>query len=171
MISNEELVKLTEQYSDELYKYCFTISDGDRQLAEETAADVWLVVVKKHNRIKNGKYIFSYLRRTADRCMKHNKSGAEKIDRHELPLEVLDYMDGPETEVNDSYFEDAKDEESLLWSVMKKLSPGDREIFKLRYIDLKTLTDISGKIGIPYSTLRLRIKKIEEKIAELASQL
>ncbi len=171
MLNVEDLNELISLYGDSIFKYCLILSGWDRHLAEDVWEDVWLVVLSKRKSLKKSKYFYSYLRKTADRCMMENRRKIEDRRRHELSLEVLGYLKGAGSSVSDAYFEDAKDEESLLWDVMKMLPPDERELFKLRYIDLYSLTKISSLTGVPYSTVRLRLKKIEKKIVGLASQL
>ena len=45
----------------------------------------------------------------------------------------------------------------------------DRELFKSRFIDNKSLEQISRETSVPYSTVRLHIERIRKHVKEIIS--
>ncbi len=157
--------KIVKEYGEALYRYCICLADGDRQLAEDTANDVWLVLLTKEGKLHGGKRIAGYLYSTAAVCMKRNKAIAYRIKKYELPLEVLDYMD-PALPQEEEFFRDGRDEEDILREALEGMDRKDRELFEMRFIKKMTLREIAGATGAPYSTTRLHVLKLSEQVVK-----
>ena len=66
--------------------------------------------------------------------------------------------------VTDEYF--LPDEDETVGRIEKDLSDADRTLFHARFIEKKTLKEMESSTGLPYSTLRIRLKKIETTVRE-----
>ena len=61
----------------------------------------------------------------------------------------------------DRYFKDETPEEDMIKKVGESVPEEYRELFRLRYVEKKTLNEIAERLGVPYSTLRRRISKMD----------
>ena len=64
----------------------------------------------------------------------------------------------------DDYFHDLNSEDKFIAEVIESLPDESKDLFKYRFIEKKTITETSEIIHMPYSSLRMRLKKIEEYI-------
>ena len=109
--------------------------------------------------------IRAYIYRIADNCIKHNLSENYKYYSNNTSLENLVETQNFDKKCYDNYFDSAIfDEEKYIEEVKTKLPEEYRELYRYRYIEKKTLQEISDLIDVPYSTLRLRLSKLEKLI-------
>lgn len=161
MFNLNEYEALVTEYSKPIYRYCYLKLYNNKELAEETVNDVFRILYQKWNSIEKGDKIRAYLYRVADMCIKDSVRNHNRYYRKNSSLEQriengeFDYV-----RLYDSYFNN-KDADDEIFRIYRELEEEFRELFFLRYIKKLTLNEISGMLGIPYSTLRLRLTKIE----------
>jgi len=165
MFDITEYERIVREYRVPLFKYCYYRLRGNLELTEETVDDILYVLYRKWDRIDTDSNVRAWLYRVADREI---KSHLKKYEQYYKNIESLDEAaDDGRTEslgYYDEYFADHTPEEEYILSVRQRLPDGDREIFTLRFMEKRTIEDISCFTGIPYSTLRLRINKLERLI-------
>ena len=164
MIEKEELERLIFVNSKPLHRYCYYKLGGDEQLTEQTVSDVWLVLVKKQATLRGGKDLRAFLYRTADLCMKHNLEKQKRQNSIRAPLEEWYSAEERAEGREDEYFKDGKDYEDLMLEIERKLEPDLGQIFRMRYIEKKKLSEIVEETGAPYSNVRYRIEQIRRLV-------
>ncbi len=158
----QEYEVVVKAYSKPLYRYCYHKLCGDRCLTEETLNDVFAVVYQKWDSL-NKTNIRAYLYRVADNCIKHNRSMHQKYYIHNRSLEEISSTDSGDTlYCTDEYFLRDIDEDKAIERIKVALPPEDFKLFSFRYIHKKTLMQIVTETGLPYSSVRLRLQRIEE---------
>lgn len=164
MIDVKEYEKIVTQNITAIYKYCYSKTNKNKELTDETVNDVFKVLYQKWDKLNSKDNITAYLYRVADVCIKSalrkNMSYYTKVSSYDECVEkgMLDYM-----KHFDVYFE-VKDIDEKINSIAKQIPNEYYEIFVLRYIEKLTLNEITLKTNIPYSTLRSRLIKLEEII-------
>ena len=163
MIGAEEMRTIITENNERLYRYCLAVT-GDRTAAEDVTSDVWLIIIRKMSKLRQGDDIVAYIYRVADKCiLKWRKARATRSAR-EGPLDgAYDVAaDAPEP------FENAFiSDEELLERLERKLPEDMRELFRLRFIEKRRLEEISEITKTPYSTVRLHIEKIKAQAAKI----
>lgn len=145
-----------EKYYIRLYQHCVFAFPNDHFTAEEIANDTMLVLYKKWDTLDFSSDIWFWICKVADNYIKRKKR--ELARRHSKEVLINEYDDNiPDdsdeiAELTDSY--EIKD-------IIKSLPDELALIFKYRFIDKLTINDISNKLGIPKSTIQLRIEKIK----------
>ncbi|MBR3639129.1 MAG: hypothetical protein IKN50_00825, partial [Clostridia bacterium] len=61
----------------------------------------------------------------------------------------------------DIYFKSETSEDDMILEIRDSVPEEHRELFRLRYVEKKTLEEISSNLGMPYSTLRRRVAKLD----------
>ena len=168
MVDNNEYIRIVKMYRKPLFKYCYYRLMENKTLTEETIDDIIHVLYKKWDTLDLNGNIRAYLYRVADNCIKHNLDTYNRYYQHNESLEEaiennrFDYV-----EQYDDYFLDNEIPEDVYIEKIKQSLPDEyRQIFIYRYIEKKTLMETSELIGIPYSSLRLRISKIDKLVRE-----
>ena len=166
MVDNNKYMRIVIQYRKPLFQYCYYRLMHNKTLAEETMDDILHVLYKKWDTINPDGNVRAYLYRVADNCIKHNLEKYNRYYKHNESIEEaiennkLDYM----FQYDDYFDGDELTDERYIEQIKQALPEDYREIFSYRYIEKKTLNEVSSLTGIPYSSLRLRISKIERMV-------
>lgn len=148
-----------------LYRYCSYRLSFNQQLVEETVNDVMRILFIKWDTLEITDDILRYLYRVADNCIKQARErDYEYYSVHSSFEEAMDEGKICEPAYFDDYFHDIDEDELFIQKVVETLPEEYQRIFKYRYIDKKTIVKIVELTGIPYSSVRLRLMKIEEYI-------
>ncbi len=166
MIDAEEMRSIITENNERLYKYCLRVI-GDKPAAEDVTNDVWLIIIRKRSRLRQGDDIRAYIYRVADKCiLKWRKDRAKRAAREGSLDEAFDLASDAPVPFDDGALRDLTDGE-LLGEFEKKLPKESRELFRLRFIENRKLEDIASLTGTPYSTVRLRLEKIKAQTAKI----
>ena len=168
MVDNSEYMRIVKKYRKPLFKYCYYRLMENKTLTEETIDDIIHMLYQKWDTLDLNGNIRAYLYRVADNCIKHNLENYNRYYKRNESLEdAIDNNRFDYVEQYDDYFLDDETPEEVYIEKIKQVLPDEyREIFIYRYIEKKTLMETSKLIGIPYSSLRLRIIKIEKIIRD-----
>lgn len=169
MFDLHEFEKIADKYRKSLFKYCYYRLNNDTTLTEETLNDIFMVLYRKWDELDLNKNIRAYLYRVADNCIKHNMESNNKYYSNVIPMdEAVEKHGLDDVGYFDDYFQemDEHDTQEYICRIKALLPVEYQEIYDYRYIQKKTLTEISEIIGLPYSTLRLRLSKLEPLIRD-----
>ena len=163
-MDRESFDKLMTRYMGLLMIYRAERLGQFRYLAEDTAQDVMLVMVKRRAALKTEADVKSYIYRVADKCILHNSSReAARLKK----LVSYDVDTAPDAETFDKDCIIALASEDLTADLCERLPEEDRELFRLRFIDKKTIEAIAKETSTPYSTVRLHIEKIKQHVKKV----
>lgn len=173
MVDNSEYMRIVKKYRKPLFKYCYYRLMENKTLTEETIDDIIHILYQKWDTLDLNGNIRAYLYRVADNCIKHNLENYNRYyQRNESLEEAIDNNRFDYVEQYDDYFLDDETPEEVYIERIKQALPDEyKEIFIYRYIEKKTLMETSELTGIPYSSLRLRISKIEKLIRDEVKRL
>ena len=172
MVNINEFESIVAKASAPLYKYCYCQLQYNKELAEETLNDVFCVLYKKWDSLDRGDKLMGWLYHVADLELKQTKRRHNAYYNH---IEQLDdnvkqkfYNIG----YTDEYFlTNDLNEKEYIQQIEDSLSDDFKVIFRYRFIEKHTLMETSQHLGVPYSSLRFKIEKIEKtvrrKIAEI----
>lgn len=163
LFEERQFEELVRQYSKELYRYCYSRLGSDKDLTDEAVNDVFLALYKKWDRLERGEKLRAWLYRTADYCIRHQRSQKQRYYQRHCSLEES-YMEDPSAFYR---WEPQEDTEQELAALEQALPPMDRELFRLRFLEKLSLQELSQRAGIPYSTLRLRLLSLEATVRKM----
>jgi len=156
----EETVR---RYSPEIYRYCLYKLNNDQHTAQDAVNEVMLILYRKWESLTTDN-IRAWLYRCADNMVKRKLSEQSKHARNTVPLEDI----GEEVGSEDDYFSDEAELMQRCTALIKaELSEEEFELFTLRFVQKKGLSQVSTLKSIPFSTLRYRLSKIEGKVKEI----
>lgn len=168
MVDNNKYMWIVKKYRKPLFKYCYYRLMNNNTLTEETIDDIFQILYKKWDTLDLNNNIKAYLYRVADNCIKHTLKNYNRYYKYNESLEeTIENNKFDHIHQYDDYFQDDKFSECNNIERIKQALPEEyQEIFVYRYIEKKTLMETSELTGIPYSSLRLRISKIEKMIKD-----
>ncbi len=165
MVDITEYERVVREYRAPLFKYCFYRLRDNLELTEETVDDVLHVLYRKWDSIDPDGNVRAWLYRVADLEIKSHLKKYERYYKYNESLEeALEEGKSRELQHFDEYFADNTPEEIYMEELRLRLPEEDREIFTLRFIEKRTIEEASRSIGMPYSTLRLRISRLERLV-------
>lgn len=173
MVDINEYERVVEASQAPLFKYCYFRLGKNRELTEETLDDVFHVLYKKWSTLNLDDNLMGWLYHVADREIKqHLRRHNLYYKRFESLEEALDARQLESLAYTDEYFDKSDiDEEEYFDKIENALPAEYRKIFRYRFIEKHTLVETSAHLGIPYSTLRPRVLKLEEMIREKVAEL
>ena len=171
MFDNERFDSIVRELSPQLFKYCLARTNYNKELAEETLNDVFAVLYTKWDTLDLDDNIRSYLYSVANNCIKHNLEKHRAYYNNVESYDLLAEVNGlGEQSHEDEYFSDEAQVEKQIAQIISGLDENEKALFKYRYIDKLPLMEIAEKTGIPYSTLRYQLFKLERGVKKKISK-
>lgn len=162
MVDPQTFERTVRKYQRMLVGYLWRRLGYDEGLTLETFDDVICVLYRRWDDVDVGGNIAPWLFRVADNCIKANVRKNERYYSRHVPLDEARGALGRDFISADVYSENSGlTEEELVEKVRDSLPEGMRDLFAYRFIEKKTIEEISELTGIPYSTLRYRLMKTE----------
>ena len=162
MIDLKKYEDIVREYTPPLYKYCYCKLSFNKALTDETVNDVMRILFEKWDTLDLDDNIRAWLYRVADNCIKHNLSQYNCYYSHVDSLEErIENKKLDDLEYCDEYFNNDEVEEEYIDKIIHSLPGEYKEIFKLRYLEKKTIAETASIVGIPYASVHLRLAKIE----------
>lgn len=152
-----------EKIQSAIYIYCFKKLNKNKYLTDEAVSLTLNVLYRKWNTLDINDNLKAYAYRVADNCiMQVKESSAAYYSRNES-LETINEDDSSKIiSHTDRYFFDESDEtEQYIKKIMDMLPDEYVQLFVYRYIEKRPINEITSLTGLKYSSLRLRLLKIE----------
>lgn len=148
-IDNLEMRRLMQQYGDSLLRICFVYLK-DIQLAEDAVQDTFLKVYRSSGEFRGESHEKTWITRIAiNTCKSYLRTCWLRKVSVEDALESVPVSDPDSTD------------DTLVCEIMK-LSPKYKEVILLYYYQEMKTTEISEALGIPASTVSVRLKRARE---------
>lgn len=157
----KELVNsLYDNHADAIFRFCF-FKTGDREIAKDLTQDVFVKVFKhitKGEEISNEKaFLYAIAKNVVIDFWRKKKS----VKESDLPE---GFMQSVPSQSNTEIFA----EYQIFLSLLDKLSPTDREVIILRYVEDLSSKDMAEVLGQRENTVLVRISRATAKLKELS---
>lgn len=167
MDTNEEKRKemftdLYDTHGDAIFRFCY-FKTGNRDTAKDLTQDIFIKVFNHMAKkdIDNPKsFIYTIAKNTVIDFWRKSKS----LNEGSLPEGFFESIaEKDNTESNADY--------SIFLSLVDKLSPSDREVILLRYVEDMSSKDMAELLGERENTVLVRISRAKEKLQNLLKNL
>ncbi len=157
--SEQAFAELARRYANLVYATCLREMDR-RELAEDAAQGVFLLLSRKAHTLKNCDTLSGWLY-TASRYIAKNLIRQERRRQMTEIAAIQDTLEAassanPLWERIEPHLHDALD----------RLKPDDREAILLRFVQEQSLAEVGSNLGISENTARMRVTRALEKIRE-----
>lgn len=155
-----------EKIQSAIYMYCFKKLNKNKYMTDEAVSLTLNVLYKKWNTLDKNGNIKAYAYRVADNCILQVKESSDRYYSHNESLEAIAVNGSDEGFVcTDRYFcEDDGGTDQYIERITAMLPSEYTQLFVYRYIEKCSIKEIMGLTGLRYSSLRLRLLKIESII-------
>ena len=155
--------EMYDRHVGELYAYICDRLGVLSYLAEDVLIVTMATMASRMDKFKSDEGFRSYLYRVADSEILHAIEKEKKHVMGRIPFEdAIRRYSAPRSGL---HIED--ETEAAAEALCKKLPEGDRDLFRRRFIENKTLKQISKETSVPYSTVRLHIERIRKHVKEI----
>ncbi len=168
MFDENEFNLIFDKHKNRIFNYCFARLKKNKYDADEVMNDTFDVLFKKWDQLEKGEDIGAYLYRVADMFIrKKNRENNKYYSHNEAFDPELAEKTGQVGIHNDVYFEDRDpDIDKYIDEIKRSLNEEDRRLFSYRYIEKKTFMEIADLTGMPYSSIRYRMIRIDKIVKE-----
>ena len=154
-LSEETYRQLFRALSPRIFRY-FRLRGCERELAEDLTQEVMLAVYTSHRQLRQRDLFRPWMFRIARNLwLQHVRQQGRRVrmsDLGEAPEEAMAYTPDP---VRTSCFDE--------W--MALLSPDERDLVLLRYVEGLEYHEIGELLGVPQGTVQWRVFQLKRKLA------
>lgn len=149
----ESFIKLINPIKANLYKVAFMYLKNEDD-ALDCIHEAIIKAIKSLNTLKEEQYFNTWMMRiTVNVCKDYIRKNSKVV-----LVDIKDYENKLVTEDNQSYIKED------INNALNKLSESERELIVMRYLEDKSLKDISNKISLPLGTVKSKINRTLKKL-------
>lgn len=172
MFDPDRFEKLYREYYARILVFCLVSLHGDREGASEAADETFVTLFRKWDALDVGDKIGAWLYRAAKNKAKAISAGkARALGKTDLYGDGADFERDPGMSGSDVYFRSDIPEEEGIRRVTEELSGEYRDLFRMRFSEKLTLSEIAEKTGLPYSTLRRKIARMTLEVKKTVAEM
>lgn len=153
-----------KSYYQSIYRYCRVRLGEYGDHAEDCVQDAFLVL---HDKLKSGETVEqprAFLYRTADNFVKRTVDYYQKQLKRTVPLEEAETAQSPPI-IPDSF-----DYEKCARLLIKSLTQDEQQLYRLKYIEKKSLKDIAAMLNISPVAAAKRTSRLRAQVKEIIYQ-
>lgn len=158
----QAFVQLYEAYLPSIYRYIFS-KVGNQKDAEDLTSQVFLSAFENLNRYKHRGYFIAWL----FGITKHKVNDHFRKTKIELPLSEILYLTSQEEPIVDLIKQEEKEK---LLDLFSKLSTGQQELIRLRFVAKLTFHQIAGILNKREDAVKKQfyrlLNQLEQKMEE-----
>lgn len=158
--ANEKLDMAYKQYYDVLSRFCNVRLKNQHQ-AEDCVQEAFLILYKKYLQREEIENVRLFLYKIADNLVKAQWRKNQK-EEHILDIETLSEA----LAVKEDFFEQL-DFDELTEKLSAVLNENELLVYKLKYIEDKTIKEISDETGLSFEAVAKRLSRLRIKLREL----
>ena len=170
-MKNSDLFEaLVNEHYELIYKYCLVKLGRDDSAATEVTHDTFMILRSKLDTLNLTDNVAGWLVKTAQNCiLKYKEREARYHSRTVFPDdESFDHIAEDGASVEERVISEIFDGE-LTAAINSALDDREKELFRLKYIEDKNPTEIAAILKTPYTTTRMRLKRLEAKLRHILS--
>lgn len=174
----EFINNLYANYYKEVVSYCAARLDGDISDAELCASEVFEQAVLDKEKLVNHPNIVGWLKVTAMNRVKRLYRNKTKKSNHEVHItdlseryiDTLSYIDEFDAHFTNHFIDD-KYIQTKKHQILNQLTEDEILLYNLRFSEKLTYKQISIKIGMSESSVRIKTVRLELKIKTMVSEI
>lgn len=160
------LEEYCQNYKTSLYKYAYLRTGHDKNTAEDCVQEAFVVIYKRLCKGEEFLQPRAFLYRTVDNFVKEHLKDLEKRKK------IQDAATNENAFFELPVFEnlDEQTENEIIKAVFKEMNEKEKVIYRRRYIDKCSVSDIAKEYNISVSTVTTRLYRIRQKAEEKVKQ-
>lgn len=166
----QQLELITEQYYNEIYKYCRRRVKTD-DIAYDITQNVFLALSERYATIDQQK-IRQWLYTTAQNKLADYYRELEKIRENMTDVPLSDITEEAYGLTYEPFHEiDDEEIETLAKQIIDQLNPDEQELYIERYVKKTSYSVLAENYSVPEQNMRKRVSRLRKKIKQIICKM
>ena len=154
-----------KNYYSDIYRFCLSYLTNDRSSVEDVVQETFIVLYNKFVSGEEIAYIKAFLLKTAHNLvLKHIRD--RKHDDVNISLDEVIEIPSQDEDIDERLsFEEYSRQ------ISDALSVRDAELFRLRYLENKSLEEIAAQLGISPAAAGTRVYRLKNRLMQILEEL
>lgn len=155
-----------------IYNYILA-KTADRETAEDITQDVFLIALRKGEAFLLHEKPVAFLYTTARNLMLEHYKKTRETPARNAPVEESDIVVFQRDAFEELCLQksSAVNEDHYRKQILRKLKPGERELYQEYYVNRKPMKIIAGEFQMSETALRMKYVRLRRKIQKIAADL
>ncbi|MBO5066485.1 MAG: sigma-70 family RNA polymerase sigma factor [Clostridia bacterium] len=161
--ANEKLRQDYNHYFINLQRFCM-VKLKNKEQADDCVQERFFILYEHYMKGEDIKNVAGFLYKIADNLIKtqwRENQRAEKIVQIEA---VSDIIPTKEDEYSDT------DYDAIAEKLLQTLSESDKELYRLKYIENKSIDEISKELNMNYQAVAKRLSRLRQRVKEMITE-
>lgn len=159
-IANTKLERDYNLYFSNLQRFCMVKLKNQEQ-ADDCVQECFYILYQHYMKDEDIKNVAGFLYKVADNLIKAQWRENQKAENIVQIEAISDAIPAKADEYSDL------DYDSLAEKLLRTLSESEKELYKLKYIENKSLDEISRELNMTYQAVAKRLSRLRQKVKEL----
>ncbi len=159
-IANEKLERDYSLYFSNLQRFCMVKLKNSEQ-ADDCVQECFYILYQRYMKDEDIKNVAGFLYKIADNLIKTQWRENQKKETMVQIDSLSDVIPAKTDEYSDT------DYDLLAEKLLRTLNEKERELYKLKYIDNKSLDEISTELCMNYQAVAKRLSRLRQKVKDL----
>ena len=161
----DEILRQTySTYSEKIGRYC-NIKLKNRSEADDCVQECFIVFYRRVLRGEEIENIGAFLYKTADNLIKTQWRQDKKNNKVVSLDDVAETVSAPETTDCSNI-----DFDFCAYKIINSLNEKEKEIYKLKYVDGKSIVDVSYELNISFDAVAKRLSRLRQKVRDIIAE-
>lgn len=161
----DEILRQTySTYSEKIGRYC-RVKLKDRSEADDCVQECFMILYRRALRGEEIENMGAFLYKTADNLIKTQWRQDKKNNKVVSLDDVAETVSAPETtDCSNMDFDFCANK------IINSLNEKEQEIYKLKYVDGKSIADVSYELNISFDATAKRLSRLRQKVRQIISE-
>ena len=159
-IANAKLERDYNLYFSNLHRFCMVKLKNPEQ-SDDCVQECFYILYQHYMKDEEIKNVAGFLYKIADNLIKAQWRENQKKETM-VQIDTLSEVIPSKTEAYSDI-----DYDLLAERLLRTLNEGERELYKLKYIDNKSLDEIAAELGMNYQATAKRLSRLRQKVKDL----
>lgn len=165
-LANKELEKAYDLYAKSIEKFCFTRLGEAAGMTEDCVQEAFLIYYNKLLDNQTFENVRAFLYKTADNMVKRAKEKYYKNAKRHKDIDDVAESQGREIDFDELVFRDM-DYDLAKEILIEMLTDSEKELYRLKYVEKKSLKEIGEILKIPPPAVANRTSRLRSKVKKL----
>ena len=162
-IANAKLERDYGLYFSNLQRFCMVKLKNQEQV-EDLVQECFYILYQHYMKDEDIKNVAGFLYKIADNLIKAQWRENQKMEKMVQIDDLSDTIPAKIDEYSDI------DYDLLAEKLLRNLSESEKQLYKLKYIDNKSLDEIANQLNMNYQAVAKRLSRLRQKVKDLITE-
>lgn len=161
--ANEKLKRDYDRYFINIQRFCMVKLKNQEQ-ADDCVQECFFILYEHYRKDEDIKNVAGFLYKIADNLIKTQWRENQKAEK----IVQIDALSDTIPAKEDTYSD--VDYDVLAEKLLQTLNDNEKELYKLKYIENKSIEEISKELSMNYQAVAKRLSRLRQKVKELITE-